>query len=106
MKEKLYKSIKNKALYAKTKAKEQEDIENVLFNAPLEQGDIGNVVFNASLLNTSLKTAGMSSSMHNMLNSPTSPSDASPAMTRIATKSKDNVEQAIKKGHVSSRKKS
>ena len=46
----------------------------------------------------------MSSSMHDMLNSPTSPSDVSPAMTRIATKTKDNVERAIKKGHVSSRK--
>ena len=79
------KSAQNKAYYAKTKAK--------------EQGDIDNVIFDGRRLDTSVKTSGMSTSMHALINSPKSPLDinASPAMTRIATKSHDNVEQVIKK---------
>ena len=40
-----------------------------------ESGDIGNPVFNTHPLNTSLKTTSMSTSMHGMLNSPTTPTD-------------------------------
>ena len=40
-----------------------------------DSGDIGNPIYNSPQLKTSLKTASMSTSMHDMLNSPTTPTD-------------------------------